>query len=71
MNSTAWSLMKRSSGKDQVLALADAGGHPDQAGQIDELGLGRDQGDAGVGARLAQFAHGGEGGEDVARVYSP
>jgi hypothetical protein len=37
--------------KDQVLALAQAGGNPDQAGQVDELGLGRDQADAGIGAR--------------------
>jgi hypothetical protein len=49
--------------KDQVLALADAGGHPDQAGKIDEFRLGGDQRDAGVGAAAAQLAHGGEGGE--------
>jgi hypothetical protein len=50
-------------GEDQVLALAQAGGHPDQAGQVDEFRLGRDQADAGIGRAAAQLAHCGEGAE--------
>ena len=58
----------------QVARVAQAGGYPDEAGQVGEHRFGRDQRDPGLRRLAAEPAHGGQGGEagaedgDVRRV---
>ena len=47
----------------QILAAADAAGHPNQARIVDEFGLGADERDLGVGCAPSNALHGGEAGE--------
>ena len=56
-------IQKASERLNQVAAFAQAGRNPDQAGQEDEFGLRRDQGQAGLGQTPAQFAGCGQRGE--------
>ncbi len=56
-------VQKRRQVDDQIAALAHPRGHPDQAGQIDELGLGRHQSDTRLRCLGAQGARRGEGGK--------